>query len=192
MSARAILKNRIVGHDLVPASQLLANPWNYRRHGAAQRAALTGSLRELGWLKSVQVNRTTGHVLDGHLRIDEGIKTDEPVPVEWVDLTEAEEKLALAILDPMTGMAAEDDEALGDLLDDVEAKDQDVQAMLDDMRPDGAKPLSVQEIDLSEAAGAQFWLSVRGPLPKQRDALQKLIDSLEELGEVEIDIGTAE
>lgn len=101
---RRMIRNRIVRHDAVPPDQLLADPWNYRRHAAAQRAALHGSLCELGWTRSVLVNGTTGHVLDGHTRIAEALNAREPVPVEYVLLTDEEEAVALAVLDPVTGM----------------------------------------------------------------------------------------
>jgi len=190
-AARRLIENRIVGHDVIAADQLLANPWNYRRHGAAQRAALNGSLRELGWIRSTLVNRTTGHMLDGHMRVEEALKADADVPVEYVELTEEEERLALAILDPMTGMAFEDDVALDALLAGVEAEDAALNIMLEELAPGGKdeRPIEVKEIDVS-ATTARFWLSCRGPLPQQREALDRLRTALEELPGVEVEVGS--
>jgi hypothetical protein len=41
---------------------------------AAQEAALAGILGQVGWVQQVLVNRRTGHVVDGHLRVrDPGV-----------------------------------------------------------------------------------------------------------------------
>ena len=96
--------------------QLLANPYNWRIHTQLQERALVGSLDTIGWLRTVLVNRTTGHVIDGHLRVETAITNGEPVPVDYVDLTEDEERLALATLDPITSMAGRDVEKAVDLI----------------------------------------------------------------------------
>jgi len=125
--------NRIVGHTEEDPAQLLANPLNFRHHPGAQREALRGSISELGWIKAVLVNRTTGHVIDGHARCEEAITAGATVPVDWVEMTEAEERLALAVLDPITEMATRDDEALAALLADVSTQDAGLQTLLDEM-----------------------------------------------------------
>lgn len=124
-------RNRIVGHTEEAPAQLLANPLNFRRHPGAQRDALRGSIGELGWIKAVLVNRTTGHIIDGHARCEEATTAGATVPVDWVEMTEAEERLALAVLDPITEMATRDSEALTALLADVSTKDAGLQSLLD-------------------------------------------------------------
>ena len=93
-----VIRSRIVGHeDLVPGD-LLANPLNFRRHPGAQMAALRGSMKDLGWLKTILVNRTTGHILDGHARVEEALKQGLPtIPATVVELSAEEERLALAV-----------------------------------------------------------------------------------------------
>ena len=50
-----------------------------------------------GWVAEVLVNRTTGNVVDGHLRIELALTRQErTVPVTYVELTQAEEALVLA------------------------------------------------------------------------------------------------
>ena len=51
-------------HEDVKPADLLANPLNFRRHPGHQLEALRGSLKELGWIKTVLLNKTTGHVID--------------------------------------------------------------------------------------------------------------------------------
>jgi hypothetical protein len=136
------LQSRIVGHADVPPDQLLAHESNYRRHPGHQLDALRGSLAELGWVKSVLVSKRTGKVLDGHARCEEAMRQDIPtVPVEYVDLTEAEEKLALAVLDPVSEMATRDDEQLMALLSEVHTDDEGLQAMFREMAEDAGSNL---------------------------------------------------
>lgn len=125
-------RNRIVGQGVQPASQFLANPSNARIHPKAQQAALTGSLNEIGWIQNVIVNRLSGNVVDGHARIAEALKVGDetPVPFVEVELTDAEEKLALATLDPISAMAAYDKAQLDALLREVNTGDAALQTML--------------------------------------------------------------
>ena len=140
------VKSRIVGYGDEAPDQLLANPLNYRRHPNAQREALRGSLAELGWIKGVIVNRTTGNIIDGHARVEEALRLGlQTIPVEYVELSAAEERVALAVLDPITEMAFRDDKALADLLADVTVEDPQLAAMLDEMRDAAQKGAAEQE-----------------------------------------------
>jgi ParB-like chromosome segregation protein Spo0J len=140
-------RNRIVDHTEEDPAQLLANPLNFRRHPGAQRDALRGSIGELGWIKAVLVNRTTGHVIDGHARCEEAITAGATVPVDWVEMSIEEERLALAVLDPISEMATRDDEALAALLADVSTQNEGLQTLLDDMAS-GPKPKEEKPADL--------------------------------------------
>jgi hypothetical protein len=139
--AAALIKSRIVGHGDVKPEDLLANPLNFRRHPGTQMDALRGSMKELGWLKTIIVNKTTGHVLDGHARVEEAMRQGLPtIPATVVELSEEEERLALAVLDPITELATRDQSILDQLLADVETHDAGLQALLDELagkEPDG-------------------------------------------------------
>ncbi len=127
-----LIQSRIVGHGDIDPTQLLANPLNFRRHPGPQMDALRGSMSELGWIKTILVNRTTGHVLDGHARVEEAMRQNLPtIPVTLVELSEAEERLALAVLDPITEMATRDDVILSDLISQVSTDDDGLQYLLD-------------------------------------------------------------
>jgi DNA modification methylase len=129
------LRSRIVGHGDEAPDQLLAHPFNFRRHPNNQREALRGSLTTLGWVKTILVNRTTGHVLDGHARVEEALAAGEPtVPVTYVELSEEEEHLALAVLDPITEMAVRDNDALAALLEGITTDDPGLLELLQDMQ----------------------------------------------------------
>lgn len=107
---RETWKNRIVGYDVVEADQLLAHPSNWRIHPKAQQDALTGVLDDVGWVQEIIVNKTTGHVVDGHMRVEVALTRGESVPVKYVELSEAEEQLILATIDPISAMAGADNE----------------------------------------------------------------------------------
>ena len=129
-------RNRIVGTGEEPPEQLVANPRNWRTHPAPQRDALRGSLAEVGWVQQVLVNRRTGFVIDGHARVEEALSRAEPsVPVLYVDLSEDEEALALATLDPLACMAIPDQGKLAELLAEITVDDAGLAALLDGMRP---------------------------------------------------------
>jgi hypothetical protein len=116
-------RNRIVGQANVDPSQLLANPRNPRVHPAAQQDAMGKALEQVGWIQRVVVNKRTGHVIDGHLRVEMALSAGEPsIPVTYVDLSEEEERLALVTFDALGGMALVDEVAMADLLNEITAE----------------------------------------------------------------------
>jgi DNA modification methylase len=156
-------ENRVVGHDTVPPDSLLANPLNFRIHSKIQQDAIAGLLGEVGWVKSVVVNRTTGHIVDGHARVTLALRNNAPVPVEYVELSEDEERLALAALDNIVGMAGTDKEQLDALLRDVSTGDEALMGMLSEM---------------AEDAGLHF-----GDEPPEESDAEPQVDRAEELRE---------
>lgn len=113
-------RSRIV--EFIPdcdPEQLLANPFNPRRHPGAQRDAMRSILDEVGIVAPVISNRTTGHLIDGHMRVEEAITKGVPVPVVVVELSELEEKQVLAKFDPVAYVANYDGGAMSDLLADL-------------------------------------------------------------------------
>lgn len=127
-------QNRIVGHADVAPADLVPNPRNWRTHPLEQQRALGGALTEVGWVTEVIVNRTTGRIVDGHLRIELALARGEPsVPVTYVELTEAEEGLVLATLDPIGAMADAEADALAELLGSLEPADEALRAFIDQL-----------------------------------------------------------
>jgi hypothetical protein len=110
-------RNRIVGSGEAAPDELLANPNNWRLHGKGQQAALEGALNDVGSVAQILINKRTGHLVDGHLRVELALARREPsVPVTYVDLTEDEERTILATLDPIGAMASADKAKLEKLL----------------------------------------------------------------------------
>ncbi|HOR79340.1 MAG TPA: hypothetical protein PLG04_11235, partial [Anaerolineaceae bacterium] len=128
------IKNRIVGSGEEQLDQIMFNPRNWRIHPLSQQDALKGVLEEVGWVQQVIVNKRTGNLIDGHLRCQlaarEGAKT---IPVVYVDVSEDEEALVLATLDPIGAMAATDKQKLDELFAGIESENENVRKMMDDI-----------------------------------------------------------
>lgn len=130
----AAWRNRIVGYGEESPDQLLAHPLNFRTHPKNQQDTLAGVLSEVGVVQNVIVNKRTGFVVDGHLRISLAMREHQPtVPVTYVDLDPSEEALILATLDPISAMATADRDKLDELLRDVSTGDAAVMQMLSDL-----------------------------------------------------------
>jgi hypothetical protein len=128
-------KSRIVGYAEVPPTELKANPLNWRHHPVGQIRAIAGAIGQVGWVQAVIVNTRTGHILDGHARVEEAISRREPtVPIVLVDLAPDEERLVLASFDPLGAMASTDGYVLEQLLGELRKVDDGaLRAMLGDL-----------------------------------------------------------
>lgn len=127
-------QNRIVAHEDVDPSSLVANPENWRRHPSYQRKAVGAVLDRVGWIQDVIVNRRTGHMIDGHLRVELALQRGETsVPVVVVELSEDEERLMLATLDPLAGMADTDAAMLSKLTAELALEDETLTRLLADI-----------------------------------------------------------
>jgi hypothetical protein len=139
-------KNRIVGQAAVDPKSLIGNPDNWRIHPHSQEQAVSGILEEVGWVKQILVNKRTGRVVDGHLRLKLALQKQEAkVPVLYVDLTEDEESLILLTLDPMSELAVSDSEKLDALMRQVEVENDSVLDFIQDMSLDGLMPGEASE-----------------------------------------------
>ena len=125
-------KNRIVETADMAVKDLKANPKNWRKHPQAQQNALSGALDAVGWVAPVIFNRQTGHLIDGHLRLELAVKRKEKtLPVSVVDLSPDEEAMILATFDPIAAMAEADRQMLAGLMQSIETEDEQVRALLE-------------------------------------------------------------
>lgn len=132
------LRNRIVGTGEIDPRELKANPRNWRKHPSAQRGAIHHSLERVGWVQGVLLNKTTGNMIDGHLRVEDAIDAGEAtVPYTEVELTEAEELEVLATLDPIGAMAETNVDLLATIVDEIGLpEDSPLHDMMQDLLPD--------------------------------------------------------
>ena len=125
------MKDRVKELRRVPASELRANPKNWRRHPPAQEAALRGVLEDIGFADAVIARETDDglELIDGHLRQE--VMGDQVVPVLIVDVTEEEADKMLLTYDPLAMMAHADQDQLLNLLRDTQFESQAVNDMLE-------------------------------------------------------------
>ena len=137
------MRNRIKELREVRAGDLLPDPRNYRRHPAAQRKAMAQMVERLGYVNAVVARETPEGLMliDGHLRAE--LDPEQTVPVLVVDLDEQESAEALATLDPLAAMAADDKAALDSLLAKVIREGPEIKALV--YAVTGFEPLSVSD-----------------------------------------------
>ena len=134
-------KNRIVGYEDVSIEQIQFNPKNWRIHPKHQQEALRGVIGEVGIVQNVIINRSTGNLLDGHLRVIIADRNGEQtIPATIVDITQEEEDVILATLDPLSALAATDQDKLDALLQDIKVTNGAVLNMLGLDEYDGSEP----------------------------------------------------
>lgn len=131
---RVAFQNRIVGEAMVEAKSLRDHPLNWRTHSEDQRDAMREVLEQIGWVQKVVVNKRTGHIIDGHLRVEEARKKGEKVPVVFVDLSAVEERRMLALFDPLGSMAGMDRRRLKEVLTDIDGDGPGVKALMESLR----------------------------------------------------------
>lgn len=107
-------------------------------------------LDQVGFVQSIIVNRSSGFVVDGHARVALAISKHQPsVPVVYVELEDAEERMVLATLDPLSALATSDADQLAALLDGLEPADAAVRSLLADLAPPVKKQLNPDDADLT-------------------------------------------
>jgi DNA modification methylase len=135
-------RNRIVETGTLAPAQIIPNPENWREHPEKQQKAMSGALAQLGWVQPVIINRTTGRLIDGHMRVALALRQgEESVPVSWVELSEAEERVALATIDPLGDLANKNEADLYSLIDQLSIDEADLAAFVGELdeRDDDAK-----------------------------------------------------
>jgi hypothetical protein len=99
-----------------PAS-LTANPRNHRRHPDGQRGVLRRALGDKGWIDPVIWNKRTGHIVDGHARVEEALgESIKSVPVIVLDVDEKTELKIMARHDRIGALATLDLDMLRETL----------------------------------------------------------------------------
>ena len=117
-------QNRIVGQRPIPVKDLIDNPDNWRQHPRNQLTALAALLDRLGEAKPIVVRAGTNRIIDGHARVALARKRKQStITAVEVELTDDEEREALALLDPLAALAVQDAEHWRRLRRDVTEAD---------------------------------------------------------------------
>lgn len=127
-------ENRIIGSGIENPDELNKNPKNWRVHTRLQTKSMEAILDKIGWVQEVIVNKRTGNLVDGHLRVELASKRKETeIPVKYIDLSEEEEELVLLTYDPIGALIQADAEALKELADAVDREDEGIRALIEDI-----------------------------------------------------------
>lgn len=151
-------RNRIIGIGEERASQLLANPFNFRIHPLAQQKIMEGILEEIGYIQSVLVNKPTGHVIDGHMRVALALQSDGIVPVSYVDLSLEEEKKALYFFDRIGIMAVIDKEQEVELGNDLDIQNEILAALVEERTQSAPAPPKEKSLEKTNVASLGYGL----------------------------------
>lgn len=147
---------RIVAYRLMPVAEILENPRAWRLHPEKQRNALRAALDHVGLVKPLIFNERTNRLVDGQARLELARRDGQDMlPVVIVDLSEEEEALVLATLDPLSELAEIDQEALDRLLAEVEVTDTALMELLADLGSEQALDALEAEAAGQEVAGAE-------------------------------------
>ena len=152
------MRDRVKELRRVPASELRANPKNWRTHPPAQEAALKGVLAEIGFADAMIARETEDglELIDGHLRRE--VMGDQEVPVLVLDVTEEEADKLLLTYDPLAAMAHADMDSLLALASLAEFESPAVFDMLEALinGERDVMPMLGDELDESIADGVQL------------------------------------
>ena len=125
-------RSRITGSGTLKVAEAKPHELNFRLHPAAQSQALAASLDNVGWVQQVVVN--THHRPPDRRpparRAGRAARQAE-LPCVYVELSEDEERLILASLDPIAAMASADREKLQELLASIQSEDEAVRGLLE-------------------------------------------------------------
>ena len=160
-----MVRNRNREIRRVRAGELLAHPANHRLHPPAQKAALEGILKEIGFvgtLVACELNDGRLRLIDGHLR-QESLRPDDEVDVTIVDLDAEERDKILATHDAVGAMAEIDRDKLESLLAGIRIESPAIRAMLDEVaaRADSLLAADDQDDDDQDDNGERRSLHVR-------------------------------
>jgi len=150
-------------------SDLLVDEENPHAAKPKNRAALAASIRTFGYVDLIVVNGRTNRVVGGHKRLqcllEAGVEEADVVVGDWTD---AEARALAPALSELS------------LADFTELR-------LDGLlKQTNSAPVSAQEVG---PVADEFWISMRGPLPSQPDALEALKMALKAIAGVTVEIG---
>lgn len=168
-----MFESKIVGHDEIDPRKLKKNPLNHRVHPEHQKRAMEDVLDEVGYITEIIVNKNTGTMIDGHLRLKIALERgEEKVPVKYVDLTEEQEKIALLTFDASSAAAEIDESKLDVLIADLQDGREelladlglvDLDSILESMDSNDAQYELVDNPEPGPPPDKPFWILVAAP-----------------------------
>jgi ParB-like chromosome segregation protein Spo0J len=173
-----------------PISSLKPAARNARTHSDEQVRQIAESMREWGWTVPVLVDEG-GAVIAGHGRLLAAGRlglTEVPVMVAegW---TEAQKRAYLIADNQLMLNGGWDIGVLEGELGTLREWGFDTSLLGFDGEKKEQAEAKVREVQVTEVAD-RFWISIRGPLPDQANALAQLRNAMRSLPAVEVELGT--
>jgi len=96
---------------IVDIDEIKPHDKNWKSHPVKQKRMIRESMREVGFITPLIVNKRTMRILDGHLRYEYArILGLKEVPVVFIDVDEEQEKKILLFLDTVSQESSTDEE----------------------------------------------------------------------------------
>ena len=185
----------VITDEVRQVSELSSDPRNARRHSEAQISQIVTSIEKFGFVEKLSI-RPDGQLIGGHARL-EALKRMGRTEVECrvVDgLSEAGYKALGLALNRIPENSSWDNDILRDLILEIQDDGESAQAL--GFSPNELKrileepdDLAVHEIETGPVDD-EFWISVRGPLSQQANALKALEQAMKPFGGVTVEQGT--
>ncbi|CAN7377352.1 ParB/Srx family N-terminal domain-containing protein [Bradyrhizobium sp. LjRoot220] len=185
----------VITDETRKVADLTADPRNARRHSEAQISQIVYSIENFGFVEKLAI-RPDGQLIGGHARL-EAFKRMGRLEVECrvvAGLSETGYKRLGLALNRIPENSRWDDDILREVALELQDDGGDLQALgfgpgelkklLDE--PD---ELEVKEIQTS-IVDDEFWISIRGPLAQQANALKALNDAMKPFAGVTVEQGT--
>ena len=174
---------------------LLENPRNPRQHPEEQILRLMASLRARGQYKALLARQANRMLIAGHgVRVAALRLGWTTVRVAFWNVDQATADRAMLGDNRLGDLSTADDDRVSELLREIPETDwlsvgfsaEEAAKLLADLSGD---ELQVHEIETGDVSDT-FWISVKGPLAMQAEALQRLKTLMGELAGVTIELGT--
>lgn len=159
-------------------------PWPGNPRKAQPVAHVAESIRRYGFGPPIVARESDRMVAAGHTRLKAALELGlERVPVRFMPFTDAQ-FVEFALSDNIIAEEAKwDTGALGDALGEV---GDDLPEWLKQGDDEGTQDAVLEDIT---DAPAEFYLTVRGPVPMQPDAIERLRAALAELPGCDVEVG---
>lgn len=185
----------VITDEVRKVAELTADPRNARRHSEAQISQIVTSIEKFGFVEKLSI-RPDGQLIGGHARL-EALKRMGRTEVECrvvAGLSEAGYKALGLALNKLPENSSWDADILRDVILEIQDEGENAQSLgfgpgelkriLDE--PDD---LLVHEIETGPVDD-EFWISVRGPLSQQANALKALEQAMKPFAGVTVEQGT--
>jgi ParB-like chromosome segregation protein Spo0J len=176
-------------------ADLKADPKNARRHSEAQIATIVQSIERFGYVNKIVI-QPKGQIIGGHATL-EALKRLAHTEIECrvVSGLSPAQYAALALaLNKIPENSSWDADVLRDVIGELHGADEDLGGIgfstkeLEGLMAED-EPLEVRTIETGDVED-EFWISVRGPLAQQADALKELEAVMKKFAGVSVELGT--